>query len=31
VNVGNVQSDIDEDRIKKHLDTVLEEMNNMNK
>jgi NAD(P)H-dependent FMN reductase len=26
VNVGNVQSDIDEDRIKKHLDTVLEEM-----
>ena len=29
VNVGNVQEDIDEDRITKHLDTVLEEMKNL--
>ncbi len=31
VNVGNIQEDIDKDRITKHLDTVLEEMDNMKK
>lgn len=29
VNVANVQTDINEDRVTKHLDTVLEEMKNL--